>query len=410
MDRKELGVLVVDNEVIMQRLLIPMLENLGFCKFVTANNGKEAWRKLNDDTPIHLIISDLVMPKMNGIELLSKVRSSERFWELPFIMITSEENVSQLMSSIEVEVNAYILKPFTPIKLDEEISKVLKDTYNPSPYHLALKKGRTLLAQSENPAETLQAFQEACRIKPQEAEPYYFCAICHERMEHRTEAKACLEECIQLNEAYPKAYDLLALIYRREKDFAAERNILTRISALSPNNVNRNLHLALACTQVGDQLGVRKYLKVAARYNDPENLAIYERIFRVYLENEGMTAEAEVVYRKYIDKSFANPRLINKFALLFKAVKSYEQTIFFLERIVQIWRNVKNHGIPPEDMAIYYFNLAVAYIEQANTFSDQEQKRASYQTAEKLVSKAMDCDIHHQEALNLYRWLSDRLN
>jgi CheY-like chemotaxis protein len=410
MDRKELGLLVVEDNILMQKMMIPMLERLGFQKFITASNGLDAWRKLNGDDPIHLILSDLVMPKLDGIGLLHKVRASERFWDLPFIMVTGEENQNQLMTSIEVEVDAYILKPFTPIKLEAEISRVLEQKYKPSPYHLALHRGRTLLAQDGAPAAILEAFEEASRFQPQEADPYYFCAIIHERLEHRAEAKASLERCIQLKEAYPKAYDLLALIYRREQNYAAERETLVRISAMSPHNVERNLNLGLACARVGDLEGVRKYLKVAARYAEPDDLSTYERIFKIYLEGRSMNAEAEVIFRRYIDKNLETPRLLNKFALFFKAVKDYERAIFLLERIVHIWRTVKNHGIPPEDMAIYYFNLAVAIIEQAGTMTEPEAKKAAYQAAAKLVDKAMECNIKHPEAQKLDRWLRDRLN
>ena len=133
MDRKEIGVLVVDDNLVMQKMIIPMLEGLGFRKIITANNGLDAWAKLNGSDPIHIILSDLVMPKLDGIGLLDKVRASELFWDLPFIMITAEENQNQLMSSIEVEVDAYILKPFTPVKLEAEISRILEQKYKPSP-------------------------------------------------------------------------------------------------------------------------------------------------------------------------------------------------------------------------------------------------------------------------------------
>lgn len=409
MDRKELGILVVEDNVMMQKMMIPMLEGLGFRNFITSSNGMDAWRKLNGEDPIHLILSDLIMPKLDGIGLLNKVRASERFWDLPFVMITGEENQNQLMNSIEVEVDAYILKPFTPIKLEAEISRVLEQKYNPSPYHVAMHRGRTLLAQDGDPSAVLAAFEEASRLQPQEADPYYFRAIIHERLEHRAEAKSYLERCLQLKEAYPKAYDFLALLFRREKNYAAERDTLLRISAMSPHNVDRNLNLGLACARLGDSEGVRKYLKVAARYAAPDDLATFERIFKIYLEARTMNAEAEVLYRRYIDKNLETPRLLNKFGLYFKGVKDYERAIFLLERIVLMWRTMKDHGIPPTDMAIYYFNLAVATIEQAGGESDPEQKKAAYQAAAKMVDKALDCNIKHQQAQQLDQWLRDRL-
>lgn len=409
MDRKTQTILVVEDNIMLQKMVTAMLEGIGFQKFITAPNGKVAWEKLTEEEPIHLILSDLNMPEMNGIELLEKVRASEKLWDLPFIMITSEENQEQLISSIEVEVDCYILKPFTPIKLEEEIARVLEKKYNPSPYTLALQRGRALIAAGEDAAKTLTIFETASHLQPQEADPYYFSAIIHEREERHAEAKACLEKCIELKEAYPKAYDLLGLIYHRENDYAAEHKILSRIAELSPHKVKRNLNLAQACVRLGDKEGTRKYLKIAARRVAPDDLATFERIFKIYLEDPSMAAEAETVYRKYIDKGMGNPRLLNKFGLFFKGIKDYERAIYFLERIVQIWRGKKDHGIPPEDMAVFFFNLGVATIEQANTFTDQEQKKSGYKAAAKLIDKAIDCNYKHSGAQKLYEWVSARI-
>jgi len=409
MDRKEIVLLVVEDNLVMLKMMVSMLEGLGYQGVLSARNGAEAWQIVNSETTVHLVLSDLVMPEMGGIELLQAIRASERLWELPFIMVTAEENQNKLMSSIEIEVDAYILKPFTPDKLKDEINRVLAQSYRPSAYHLALKTGRTLLAKGGSPADAARVFLEASRLEPDEADPYYFLATIHERQGHLDEAKALLETCIEKHEAYPKAYDLLGQIYRAEKKYAAERKILVRITALSPHNLERNLNLALACARVGDQEGVRKYLKVAARLTEATDLATFERIFRIMLEAGGMTAEAETLYRKYIDKGLESPRLLNKFALLFKGVKDFERAILFLERIVLLWRTQKTAGIPKEDMAVYYFNLAVAVIEQANTFAEPEQKKAGYEVAEKLIGKALACNIHHQDATKVEGWLRDRL-
>ena len=77
-----------------------------------------------------------------------------------------------------------------------------------------------------------------------------------------------------------------------------------------------------------------------------------------------------------------------------------------LEKCIQL-----NEAYPKayDLLARIHRNLAVAYIEQANTFSNEGQKKAGYQTAEKLVSRAMDCDVRHQQATKLYRWLNDRI-
>lgn len=407
MDRKGCTVLVVEDNPVMMKMYHPMLERLGFKTVLTANNGAEAWEILSGGgRTIDLVVSDLVMPKMNGRELLHKVRGSDSLWDTPFIIITVEENTA-LLASIEPEVDACLIKPFTPVLLESEIDRVLARKFNPSPYQAALAQARRLMAQGGDHDEALAALQTAINLQPQEATPYYLRGILLEGQGKLAESKLYLEKCITLQPTYPKPYDLLASIHRRGKNYAAERQTLLQIDRLAPPSVERSLYLALACARVNDHDGVRNALKTAARHAAPDDQPAFEKAFRIYLQCR-MLAEAEVLYKKHIDPGLATPRLLNKFALLFKGVKAHEPAILFLERIVHLWRTVKNHGIPAQDMAVYYFNLAVAMVEQANTLIDPEAKKAVYAAAEKLAGKATDCDLNHEDAAKLYRWLSSQ--
>ena len=408
MDREKLNLLLVDDNFMMLKMMMPMLEQLGFRHFVLAENGRMAWRKLNGDEEIHLVLSDLIMPQVDGIELLLKIRDSEKFWDLPFVMITGEENQNQLMSSIEIDVNSYILKPFTPEKLDKEITAVLNERYHPSPFHKAMQQGRRLLIQEARHQEAMRCLEEAKRLGPRQADPCYFSALVHERRGDYPAAKEELKRCIALKEAHTKAYDMLALIHRREENYAAEREVLAAITELSPDNLERNINLAAACARCGDEKAMKEFLQRAARLARKKR-ASFERIFRGYLLREGHAADAEGVYRRYIDRSFDQPRLLNKYALIFKEYKEFDHAIAFLERIEAIRRGSRNHGIPPEDMAVFYFNLAVALVEKAMAGGTAEEKKAACEKAVTLVNKSIDCAPGDRKVGRFLSWLEDHL-
>ena len=82
-------VLVVDDFSTMRRIIKNILRQLGFNNVVEADDGTTAWDVLHKDK-IEFIISDWNMPQMTGIELLRKVRASEEFADLPFLMVTAE--------------------------------------------------------------------------------------------------------------------------------------------------------------------------------------------------------------------------------------------------------------------------------------------------------------------------------
>jgi two-component system chemotaxis response regulator CheY len=116
-------VLVVDDFATMRRIIKNILRQLGFTNIVEADDGTTAWETLNKDN-IDFIISDWNMPKMSGIELLRKVRSSEEFADLPFLMVTAEAQQENIIEAVQAKVSNYIVKPFTPDTLSQKIDKI----------------------------------------------------------------------------------------------------------------------------------------------------------------------------------------------------------------------------------------------------------------------------------------------
>jgi len=410
MNKEDLVFLLVDDNPTMFKMMVPMLQGLGYKNFVLANDGLDAWRKIKQaEQQIHIVISDLVMPKVSGLELLDKIRSSDQFWDMPFVMVTGDDQQNSLMSSVEVDVNSYIIKPFTPEKLENEITQVLKEKFNPSKFMQLLQQGRELLVIESDMKAALQCFEGAKGLKPLEPEPYFFSGIVYSRQEKYNAAKRELNKCIELREGHVKAYDLLALVYHREKLYSQEKKILETVTELSPDNPERNINLGRACVKLGDDASAKKYLKKAARFAKKHSTATFERIFRIYLQGNNLADEAEGVYRKYIDKNMADPRLLNKFALILKEHKAYDTAVFFMECIVDIWQKSRDRDIPEDDMALYYFNLAATYTERANSAATEGERQEGFKAAEKLINKAIDCDPSHQDSRKLYAWLDDHL-
>jgi two-component system, chemotaxis family, chemotaxis protein CheY len=120
---KEMRILVVDDFSTMRRIIKNILRQLGFTNILEADDGSSAWETLNKDK-IDFIISDWNMPKMPGIELLRKVRSSEEFVNLPFLMVTAEAQQENIIEAVQAKVSNYIVKPFTAETLGQKIDKI----------------------------------------------------------------------------------------------------------------------------------------------------------------------------------------------------------------------------------------------------------------------------------------------
>jgi two-component system chemotaxis response regulator CheY len=101
---------------------------MGYRNIVEAADGDEALGKVmlgyKNAEPIEVIISDWNMPKMNGLDFLKQIRASEKFSQLPFLLLTSESEKDQVTEAILAGVNQYLVKPFQPKAFEEKLKAV----------------------------------------------------------------------------------------------------------------------------------------------------------------------------------------------------------------------------------------------------------------------------------------------
>ncbi len=116
--------LVVDDFDVMRKVTVGQLRILGADKILTAANGVEALRILRREH-VDLVLSDLSMPVMSGLELLKVIRTDERLCRLPFIVITSEIDRQLIQDVIDAGANDLLFKPYTPQRLVTHIHKVM---------------------------------------------------------------------------------------------------------------------------------------------------------------------------------------------------------------------------------------------------------------------------------------------
>ena len=117
--------LVVDDSSTMRRIIKNTLQRLGYEDILEAEHGVEAWGLLDSVEGINVLITDWNMPEMNGLDLVKKVRSDERYKDIPIIMVTTEGGKAEVITALKAGVNNYIVKPFTPQVLKEKLEVVL---------------------------------------------------------------------------------------------------------------------------------------------------------------------------------------------------------------------------------------------------------------------------------------------
>ena len=120
----KLRLLVVDDMSTSRGLISQALENFGIRNVITAASGTEAL-DLVIKYPVHLILSDFNMPKMDGLALLAAIRANPKTQTMGFIMVSGRADETMLEIGRSLGMNNYLQKPFTPASLRDCLEAVV---------------------------------------------------------------------------------------------------------------------------------------------------------------------------------------------------------------------------------------------------------------------------------------------
>ena len=106
------NILLVEDNADMLMMLTQVLEWGGY-SVVSGRNGREGMKLLdNMGTPPDLVISDLLMPEMDGLEFLTTVRSTPQWSELPFVIMSAHSSSAERQSALATGADDFLVKPF----------------------------------------------------------------------------------------------------------------------------------------------------------------------------------------------------------------------------------------------------------------------------------------------------------
>ncbi len=117
-------ILIVDDSESIREVVSFTLESEGY-SILSAVDGKDALKHLDGQT-IDLVITDLHMPNMNGIELITEIRKIDSYKRIPILFLTTESQAAKKIEAKEAGATGWIIKPFVPAKLIAAINKVIR--------------------------------------------------------------------------------------------------------------------------------------------------------------------------------------------------------------------------------------------------------------------------------------------
>ena len=124
---KKHRILVVDDSSTIRSIVKDAFEKSGF-NVMVAENGMDAFKQIQSNPP-DLILSDIDMPEMSGIELCNKVREDPSHEAIPFVIMSANDNRATMRKLLERGVSAYLVKPFNMEQMVITVEKLLSDQY-----------------------------------------------------------------------------------------------------------------------------------------------------------------------------------------------------------------------------------------------------------------------------------------
>ncbi|CCH47974.1 response regulator [Pseudodesulfovibrio piezophilus] len=117
-------ILIVDDSKTVRNLVAFIMKKEGF-KVTSAEDGLDGLEKLYSATEVDLIVSDVNMPRMDGLTFIKTVREQEAYRDIPIVVLSTEGQDKDIQTGLTVGANLYMVKPAQPEKLVRNVKMLL---------------------------------------------------------------------------------------------------------------------------------------------------------------------------------------------------------------------------------------------------------------------------------------------
>nr|WP_314539836.1 response regulator [uncultured Massilia sp.] len=124
-------VLIVDDDVVARMMLMHMIDGAGMAAgsppiyVQEAEDGQDAWDRLEGGLAPSILFCDLRMPRLSGMELLARVKADARFTALPFVLVSAANDAATMEQALGLGAAGYIVKPFDGGKVAQHLARLL---------------------------------------------------------------------------------------------------------------------------------------------------------------------------------------------------------------------------------------------------------------------------------------------
>ncbi len=122
-------ILVADDDPVIRHLVCSIVKSEGF-EVVAASDGREAFKILQNDTDFKAAIFDMMMPHIEGIDIIRHMRTEKRFMRIPVMIITSEQDIHLVGKTYAAGATSFLLKPFSHSQFKSMLHMLVSQSIN----------------------------------------------------------------------------------------------------------------------------------------------------------------------------------------------------------------------------------------------------------------------------------------
>lgn len=376
-----ISILIAEDNSTMRHMLREMLRKIGFEKIKQADDGDAALSIMLSEH-VDIILCDWNMPRLNGWELLRKLRASDELRHIPFIMVTGESKQAEVAQAGDEDVDGYIVKPFNIGVLTKKIDTVLAERMSPSKISLHLKEGLEHLENGDLDRAEVE-FNSALTLNPKSPRSLFALGMLAEKKGQNQPAAQYYENAVKLSPNFLKARDALALVLKAQGNSREATAQLRTSTSVSPNNMERQLNLGRILIARGEKEEAQKAFRKAWALALELNSEMPSNICESLLE-AGLDQEAEQCFKKALHDDPGDIYTYNQLGTALRKQGKFRQA-------VDNYLKALEHD---PDSEVLHFNLGRAYLEA----KDRDNSIKSMQKALKIkpsFQEAKDFMVRH---------------
>lgn len=142
---KNLSILIVEDSDAGIAFLRQELKGIGFEHIVMAKNGAEGLEKARESArigvPFELVIADINMPKMDGLQMVERFKEEDALKNIPVLVVSAERDMGKVLKAINLGVKQYIIKPYSRNDLKDKIISIFNQMGKDSVVEIRRKEG-----------------------------------------------------------------------------------------------------------------------------------------------------------------------------------------------------------------------------------------------------------------------------